>query len=287
MKNFIIWLLIAFIFVGSVVYFVFSSEDSLSITYIKFNINPEFIIGINSKDEVKIYNPLNDDAKVLNLNMFNGYKLKEAVDVILNKLESNKYLDISKFNITVITKSDEKISYYFEKIRKAVNEKNSNIVLINNKASHEELLTYSNEVSYDIKSSFNNDILKMISTDLHMELFNYVDNLIGQLNIDELTLNEKIDVLTQSEAAGYFEDYKLTDYVINNYDLKIIDDSKYDVKFNYDELGYTFDIEFNLVLVHKGVIEDKKQNFNVIEEYRYIFKNNEILGLKTNFYKFS
>ena len=116
MKNFILWLLIAFTFFGSVIYFVFSSDKSFTITYIKFNINPEFIIGINDKDVVKIYNPLNDDAKVLNLNMFNGYKLENAVEIILDKLDANNYLDVSQIDITVITKSDKKISYYYNQI---------------------------------------------------------------------------------------------------------------------------------------------------------------------------
>jgi len=286
MKNFIIWLLIAFTFIGSVVYFVFSSEGSLSITYIKFNINPEFIIGINNKDEVKIYNPLNDDAKVLNLNMFNGYKLEETVSIILEKLERNNYLDISQIDITVITKSDEKISYYFDKIRSVINKNYSYIVLKNNKASHEELIAYSNEVSYDIKASFNNNDLKEIAGNVKFELENHVNNLINRLNISELELNDKFDALMQSDAIGYFEDYDLTNYVINNNDLKVSDGSNYDIKFNYTDTEYTFDIELNLILEYTGQFVKEEQTYNKIEEYRYTYKNNEIYGLRTNFYKF-
>lgn len=287
MKNFVIWLLIAFTFIGSVVYFVFSSEGSLSITYIKFDINPEFIIGINNKDEVKIYNPLNDDAKVLNLNMFNGYKIEEAVSVILGKLESNNYLDISQIDITVITKSDDKISYYFDKIRNVINKSHNSIVLKNNKASHEELIAYSNEVSYDIKASFNNNDLKSIASNIKIQLENHVNNLINTLNITELELNEKYDVLMQNDSIGYFEDYDLTKYVINNYDLKVNEGSSYDVKFNYTDTEYAFDIELNLILEHSGQFIKEEQTYNKIEEYRYTYKNNEIYGLRTNFYKFS
>lgn len=287
MKNFIIWLLIAFSFIGSVIYFVFSSEDSISITYIKFNINPEFIIGINNKDEVKIYNPLNDDAKILNLNLFNGYKIEEAVSIILNKLEDNNYLDISQINITVITKSDKKISYYFDKIRKVVNEKNNNIILVNDKASHEELVAYSNEVSYDIKPSLNNEILKNISNKLFLDLNDHVNVLINALNINELDLTNKIDVLNRSDAVGYFEHYDLSNYVFDNYDLKLNELSKYDVIFTYDDVGYNFDIELNLIVEHNSEHMKDENIYNVVEEYHYIFRNNEIYGLKKNFYKFS
>ena len=287
MKNFILWLLIAFTFFGSVIYFVFSSDKSFTITYIKFNINPEFIIGINDKDVVKIYNPLNDDAKVLNLNMFNGYKLENAVEIILDKLDANNYLDVSQIDITVITKSDKKISYYYNQISNVIKMKKSNIVLVNNKASHEELLAYSNEVSYDVEPSYNNETLKIISNELYQELNNHVNNLINQLNINELELIDMVDVLTQNDEVGYFENYKLNDYIIDNYDLKINEESSYDVKFTYDETGYIFDIELNLVLEHNGEFENDENTYNVIEQYHYLYKNNEVVGLKTNFYKFS
>ena len=90
MKKFIFFVLFVAVIIGSIVYFVFSSDKALVITYIKFNINPEFVIGVNSKDEVCIFNPLNEDAKILNLGMFNGNSLEDATSIILDKLE---YID--------------------------------------------------------------------------------------------------------------------------------------------------------------------------------------------------
>lgn len=286
MKNFILWLLIAFTFIGSVVYFVFTSDNSFNITYIKFNINPEFIIGVNENDEVKIFNPLNDDAKVLNLGMFNGYSLDKSIDIILNKLDKSNYLDVSQIDITVITKSDSKINYYYDKINKVLNENYSNIVLVNNMASHEELLAYSNEVSYDIKSIFNEDIFKSISININDEITNYVNNLINELNIEELELIDKIDVLDQKILEGYFDNFELNKYQIKDYDLIIKDNSSYKVNFSYNEEGYDFNIELSLYLEYKGQLVKEDITYNTIEEYHFNFKNNEIYGIKNNFYKF-
>lgn len=287
MKNFIIWLLIAFAFIGSVVYFVFSSEDSLSITYIKFEINPEFIIGINNKDEVKIYNPLNNDAKVLNLNMFNGYKLEETMEIIFSKLKENGYLNVSQMDISVITKSDNKINYYYNIISDVIRKNNYNILLINQPASHEELVAYSNEVSHEIKPNFSNDVFKNIAFDISNYLNNHVNVLISNLNIEELSLNEKIDALTQSDSVGYFEDYELTNYIINNYQLKIKDNSSYDVKFTYDDVGYSFNIELNLIFEYRGYFLKDEISYNTIEEYSFVYKNDDIYAYKNNFYKFN
>ena len=286
MKNFIVWLIIALTFIGSIIYFVFSSDSSLNVTYIKFNINPDFI-GVNSNDEVKIYNPLNDDAKVLNLNMFNGYSLERSMKIILDNLEKKGYLDIDEINITVITKSEEKIKKYYDKIADVINESNSSIKLINNKASHDELLAYSNEVSYDLKPRFNSEDFKNISLNLKEDISNYVNNLINELNLDDLELVDKIDVITQKELEGYFNNYSLTSYQINNYDLIVNDNSNYKVKLSYNDEGYSFDIELNLVLEYFGEFEKEEIVYQTIEEYHFAFRNNEIYGLKSNFYKFN
>lgn len=287
MKNFIIWLLIVFIFIGSVVYFVFTSDNSFTVTYIKFNINPEFIIGVNDKDEVKIYNPLNDDAKVLNLGMFNGYKIEDAMEVIFNKLDEKNYLTSSNIDITVITKSSDKIKYYYDKINPIVNSKLKDVSLVNHKASHEELLAYSNEVSYDIKATYNNEVLKKVSEDLSLEINNYVSNLVNGLNLGNLTLTEKNEVIRHQESEGYFNNYNLLDYQIKDYELVINNGSKYKINFVNNDDATQYEIELYLVLEHYGLIEKETANYKTIEEYRFIYRANEIYGLKNNFYKFS
>lgn len=286
MKNFIVWLLIAFIFIGSVVYFVFTSDKSFTVTYIKFNNNPEFIIGVNSQDEVKIFNPLNDGAKILNINMFNGLNFEESIEKILNKLDSSNYLNLNEFDITIITKSDKKIAYYYNKINNVITKKNLNLNLINNNASHDELLAYSNEVSYDIKPSYDNLVLKEIASNLQLEISDYINSLINGLSIEELDMVSKQDIINQKSLEGYFNNYNLLDYKISNYNLTINEGSKYAVNFLYNDEGITFNIELNLVLEHKRSHIVENQNYNIIEEYHFNF-NNEVYGLKNNFYKFN
>lgn len=287
MKNFIIWLLIAFAFIGSVVYFVFSSEDSLSITYIKFNINPEFIIGINDNDEVKIYNPLNEDAKVLNLSMFNGYKLEQTIEIILKRLDEKNYLNVSQIDISVITKSDKKINNYYNSISDVIRKNGYNILLVNQPASHEELVAYSNEVSHEIKPSFENEDLKIISSNLSSYLNNHVDMLLNSLNLEELDLNEKINVINQYKQNGFFNDYDLNNYVINEYQLKVKAGSNYDVNFSTDNDEFGYSIELNLILEYNGQFIKNDVIYKTIEEYNFNYKDNEIYGLKRNFYKFN
>lgn len=285
MKNFIIWLLIAFTFIGSIVYFVFSSDNSFTVTYIKFNINPEFIIGVNDHDEVRIYNPLNEDAKILNLSMFNGYKLEKAMEIILNKL--NNYLDGSSLNITVITKDTEKINYYYNKINSVIKEQKYGICLLNKQASYEELLAYSNEVAYDLKPSFNSDTLLLATNELNESVTQYIDQKLTDLSLDNLSLEEKKVIIDNSLSNGYFDNYSLINYKFNNYAFIINEKSNYRVNFIYDNDEINYNVELNLVLEYKTNLKKKDILYQVIEEYRIMFTQNEIKNLENKFYKFN
>ena len=189
MKKFIFFVLFVAVIIGSIVYFVFSSDKALVITYIKFNINPEFVIGVNSKDEVCIFNPLNEDAKILNLGMFNGNSLEDATSIILDKLDKANYLKDDMY-ITVMSKNPDKIEYFYEKINNKVKEKNKDLVLINKRASNEELTAYSNEVVYDVKATYDNNKLLVICSNIEKSLDEYVKDKINSLKIDDLNKDE-------------------------------------------------------------------------------------------------
>jgi len=284
MKNFIVWVSIALIFVVSIVYFVFSSDKSLTITYIKFNINPEFIIGVNNEDEVKIYNPLNDDAKVLNLTMFNGYKLNDAMKIIFNKLEEKEYFDISQIDMTVITKSDSKINYYYNMINSVINERDKNIVLVNNDATYDELLAYSNEITYDLKQTYFNDTLVNIAVNLEDDIKIYMDNKIKNLNLEKLSFEEQKNLILIKQSEQYFDDYEINNYIVKNYPLELLKNSSYQIDFTYEnEINYK--INLHLSLQTNKEVSENNIVYQVFEEYNFIYQNNAIQNLKVNFYK--
>ena len=87
---------------------VFNNDETLTITYIKFKINPEFVIGINNQEKIIFYNPLNDNAKVFNLNMLHEKTLEEGCQIIMEKLDENNYLLNNEVDIKVMTKNKEK-----------------------------------------------------------------------------------------------------------------------------------------------------------------------------------
>ena len=81
MKKYIIGFIIILLLIAGCFYLVFSRDENLTITYIRFKVNPEFVIGINNHERVVFYNPLNEDAKIFNLMMFNNKTLDEACAV--------------------------------------------------------------------------------------------------------------------------------------------------------------------------------------------------------------
>lgn len=287
MKNFIIWLLIAFVFIGSVVYFVFNSDSSLTITYIKFNANSNFIIGINDKEEVHIFNPLNEKAKIFNLNMFNGYKLDKAMEVIYDCLNRNNYLENNQIDITVITKNVDKQFYYYNIISDTVKKHNDNILIVNNAPTHDELVTYSNEVVYDVNQSYTEDNLKEFSNQLVLDISAYVDNLINELSFeDDILMSDKIDAINQKDNEGYFNNFNLKEYKFDGYNFTIKDNSTYKINFNYEEDKYTFDVEIDMVLESIKEVREEDILYNIIEEYHFKYKDNQLYGMKNNFYKY-
>ena len=282
MKKFIFFVLFVAVIIGSIVYFVFSSDKALVITYIKFNINPEFVIGVNSKDEVCIFNPLNEDAKILNLGMFNGNSLEDATSIILDKLDKANYLKDDMY-ITVMSKNPDKIEYFYEKINNKVKEKNKDLVLINKRASNEELTAYSNEVVYDVKSTYDNNKLLVVCSNIEKSLDEYVKDKINSLKIDDLNKDEILKYYNEQLENGYFNDYDLLFYKLDDADLKIMDTSSYTISFD-SSLKYTISLDLELEKVNK--VSKKNDSYSLVEQYLFNYKDKKINNLKINFYKY-
>lgn len=282
MKKFIFFVLFVAVIIGSIVYFVFSSDKALVITYIKFNINPEFVIGVNSKDEVCIFNPLNEDAKILNLGMFNGNSLEDATSIILDKLDKANYLKDDMY-ITVMSKNPDKIEYFYEKINNKVKEKNEDLVLINKRASNEELTAYSNEVVYDVKATYDNNKLLVICSNIEKSLDEYVKDKINSLKIDDLNKDEILKYYNEQLENGYFNDYDLLFYKLDDADLKIMDTSSYTISFD-SSLKYTISLDLELEKVNK--VSKKNDSYSLVEQYLFNYKDKKINNLKINFYKY-
>ena len=282
MKKFIFFVLFVAVIIGSIVYFVFSSDKALVITYIKFNINPEFVIGVNSKDEVCIFNPLNEDAKILNLGMFNGNSLEDATSIILDKLDKANYLKDDMY-ITVMSKNPDKIEYFYEKINSKVKEKNKDLVLTNKRASNEELTAYSNEVVYDVKATYDNNKLLVICSNIEKSLDEYVKDKINSLKIDDLNKDEILKYYNEQLENGYFNDYDLLFYKLDDADLKIMDTSSYTISFD-SSLKYTISLDLELEKVNK--VSKKNDSYSLVEQYLFNYKDKKINNLKINFYKY-
>ena len=282
-KRVIVFLILGIFFIGGIIYFAFSSDKSISITYIKFKINPSFIIGLDDNDVVKIYNPLNDDAKLFNLTMFNNKSVDTAMEIVLKKLDQNQYLTEKQIDITVITKNPEKIDYYYNKLATVIKNYDAEIVLYQKEASYDELYAYSNEVTHDIGNSLTTDNLISVANAINEEITNYVNEKIGQLDLDKLDNIQKLATMNEQNNDGYFSDYDLINYISDEFHIVMKENSNYAITFNED-LSFTIRTNLDFDFLHE--IKLNEQTYNVIEEYIYTYDNNEISGLKVNCYKY-
>ena len=282
MKRFIIFLTLGILFIGGIIYFAFSSSKTMSITYIKFKINPSFIIGLDDKDVVKIYNPMNDDAKLFNLVMFNNKPIENAMNTILLKLDENNYLEDKQIDITVISKNVDKINYYYNKLTNVINNYNNEIVLNNKMASVDELYAYTNEIAYDVKSSLNNDNLLEVVNNIDNQISEYVNEQLRLLNTKKLNDEMKLELFKEKELEGYFNNYDLTTYHDTTNNIRVID-GKYSISFNDD---LTYNISLDLTIEYSHFINENDKQYTILEDYNFIYENNEIKNLKTVFYKY-
>jgi len=289
MKKYIIGILIIVFLIAGCFYFVFSRDENLTITYIRFKVNPDFVIGINSKDKVVMYNPLNEDASIFNLGMFNNKSLEEVSSIIFSRVNESSYLVDNDVNITVMTKNLEKRNR-FAKIINDVIKKNNNSIDVNVlEPTSDELLAYSNEEVFDLEPSFNENDLVSISNDVKNKIDLYIKGKIDNLSLDKFSLEEQKIILESNLNLGYFDGFVITNDMIN-YDIILSKRSNYQVIFIFNEdLEYSYNIILNLEFdYYQESLIDEKRVGNV-EVYKYSFdtSNNVISNSVNHFYRFN
>lgn len=289
MKKYIIGILIIVFLIIGCFYFVFSHDENLTITYIRFKVNPDFVIGINNKDKVVMYNPLNEDASIFNLGMFNNKSLEEVSSIFVSWVNENNYLVDNDVNITVMTKNLEKRNRLTKIINDVIKKTNNRIVVNVLEPTSDELLAYSNEEVFDVEPSFNENDLIIISNDIKDKIDLYVRDRIVNLKLDKLSSEEQKIILENNLNLGYFNDFVITNDMVN-YNIFLSNRSKYEVIFNFNEdLTYYYNIILNLEFdYYQESLIDEKRIGNV-EVYKYSFdsSSNVISDNVNHFYRFN
>ena len=251
-------LVIAFaLFLGACIYVVISSPVP-SVTHIKFEGDKSFIIGINNQDRVIIYHAL-DDNKTFNLQLFNSKSLKESCKLIQNRMKTDA------INVTILSMNKKNVDRLKEIIKtetdkKLVNFKNPKI---------DDLATYSDEVKYDLSSTYTKDKIKEISNEIATDIKKGID--IKLVNYEDV---KEIEKKVREED---FLDFDITKYDLTKYKLTVYDYSKYKVDYHFDE-EFTYDIILNMEL------KEDREDYVEIYKYTYNLSTDEINDYKTIFY---
>ena len=287
MKRYITLILMSILALGmvGVLFYLLLRQDGTSyVTYIKFQVNPSFVIGINKNENVVFYNALNTDAGKYNLSMFQGKKIDEATKVFIEKfgkVKDNK----DTISITVMTKNTDLENHIAKLIRDEILKYDSNYQFNLIEASREELERYSNEIRYNLPRSYSNDKLKEISKIIFDKVNNYVTQRLNTIKMNKL-LNEAImNLLKGYSEKNYFTDYDLFSINLNMDNAVLGKKSNYEVNFSFDEDNkLIYKITLNLELNYKNVGNEE----TTIETYDYqyeVFDDLEtISNLKTYFY---
>ncbi len=94
------------------------------ITYLRININPDFVFGVDENGNVVSFSAINEDAEELyTLDMFEGKSYEEALDIAIEHAQENNVLDPNKtyqVNITVISDTTETKTKYEDKLSKSL-----------------------------------------------------------------------------------------------------------------------------------------------------------------------
>lgn len=270
---------------------VFNNDETLTITYIKFKINPEFVIGINNQEKIIFYNPLNDNAKVFNLNMLHEKTLEEGCQIIIEKLDENNYLLNNEVDIIVMTKNKEKENSLFTKVKQSITSDKPNIIVNSIEPTSEELLSYSNETVYDLKSTYDNVDLVGIGQSIKGDINYYIEDKIAKLKLNKLSKEKQIEEINNYYNNGYFNDYVVYKNKVNGYDINLSKRSSYNVVFNYNaDFTYSYNIVLNLEFNYyqDEIINEVRKG--IVENYKYIYneQGEEVINnYKVDFYKFN
>lgn len=287
MKRYISLILISILTLGIIVllFYLMLRQDNSYITYIKLQVNPSFVIGINSNKKVVFYNALNEDGNKYNLEMFQGKGLDEATRVFISKL-GNAQEDKNEINLTVMTKNNILEQEIVNIIAKEIKEFDSNYIVIAHEATYEEMERYSNEAIYNIAASLKNNDLKIIGKLTYDKVLNYVNSRIKSLNLSKMPIENQIELLKEKVEEGYFNSYSLSNMRISEYNVILLEKSSYSVDFKFNEdNSYKYEIILYLEVEH-----EKNELKNIVEVYTYTYELGEgdgiISNLKKYFYTF-
>ena len=265
-------------------FYLLLRQDNSFVTYIKLQVNPSFVIGINKNERVVFYNALNEDANVYNLSMFEGKSLSDATKVFIERLGSSKE-EKNVINVTVMTKNDNLIKHISAIISKEIIDFDNSYQINYIEATKEELERYSNEVRYNLPRSKNDDDLKAIGRIVNNKISGYVDDKIKHLKLKKLSKDEEFEVITLKQEEGYFNDFDFSGIKLGEDNLTIGNKSSYKVDFRLVDGSWYYIINLNLELNYKLFSDE-----TTIEVYEYnyeLFDDLEkINNLKTSFYVF-
>lgn len=289
MKKYIIGILIIVFLIAGCFYFVFSHDENLTITYIRFKVNPDFVIGINSKDKVVMYNPLNEDASIFNLGMFNNKSLDEVSSIFVSRVNENNYLLDNDVKLTVMTKNLEKRNRLTKIISDVIKKTNNSIIVNVLEPTSDELLAYSNEEVFDKEPTFNENDLVSIGNDIKNKVDLYVKDKINNLKLDKLSFEEQKNILELNLSLGYFSDFVITNEMVN-YDILLSKRTSYQVTFTFNEdLTYSYNIILKLEFDYyqESLVEEKRIGNVEVYEYSFDTSSNVISDYVNHFYRFN
>ena len=286
MRKYLIIFVALVIIIGGSIYITFSRHDALTVTYIKFDSTPSFIIGVNSKDIVVSYNPLNEEAKDFNLLMFYEKTIEEASKIFYSKCHELQCLNDASVNLTIITKNDRRSNDLYQKITDVIRKENAEIVINLLEPTSNDLLAYSNETVYNVSPTFQNSDLLTISLDLTSRIDSYVQNKLNSLNYSKMSLIEQQQLIEEKISESYFNDFNLTTQAINDYNISISNRSNYEILFSYDnEVSYQIVLNMEFDYDSTKTVNDKETV--IVEVYKYKYSNNAITNSTNNYYSFT
>ena len=136
-------------------------------------------------------------------------------------------------NVTVLSMNKENNERLFNIIKNNL----PNVTLKDAKV--DDLVTYSDEVSYDLDSTYTKEQMLDISREISDDIKQYVDSRLIDIDTDDMTII--IDEVSKLD----FTDYELNQYDLSKYNLSIYPYSSYTIDFNYAS-EFTYTITLNL-----------------------------------------
>lgn len=288
MKRYIALIFTSLLCLGVVVFlfYLLLKQDNMSyVTYIRFQVNPSFVIGINKNENVVFFNALNSDASKYNLSMFQGKSLSDATKIFIEKLGESK-TNKDTINLTVMTKNKELENHIVDIISNRINNFDNKYKINVLEANRDELEHYSNEIIYNLTRTYSTDKLESLSKDVYMGVKKHIEGKINKLNLKKLNNSQILDICNTKKNEGYFNDLMLNSITLSDNDFYVGKNSSYKINFSLDkDNNFIYQITLYLELNYT-----KNGDKTIVEtydfQYDFIGEVETISHLKTYFYTF-